>query len=780
MTNKPLYYLLIITLLLAYGCSNTKYLPEGEMLYVGGKVTVNDSLRSKKERKAMAKEMEALLRPKPNSNVLGLRFKLYIYNLAGEPKKEKGLKHWLRTKVGEPPVLFSQVDLDYNADILQNFSENRGYFKTRTSADSISKDKRATAVYTLNPGPQYKIRNVTFPVDTLSTDKDSTNLILEKAIARSSRRSLLKPGEPYDLDVIKQERERIDNRLKNRGFYYFSPDNLLVRVDSTVGTNQVDLKVIVKNETTERSKKVYKVDDIIIYPNYSLNAKEKNEQYPADSIQKYKDFKIIDPKNTFRPIIYDRTLFFHKGDTYSRRDHNLSLNRLINLGTFKFVKNEFKPSDSISNKLDVYYYFTPLPRKSIRVETLAKTNSANYNGSEINVNWLNRNAFRAAELLTLTVFGGFDVQVSGQNTGYNVYRVGTEASLVWPRFISPIRIADSSAFVPRTRAAVSYEYQNRSRLYSLNSLRGQFGYLWKDNIRTEHQLYLADINYVNSTNVSPEYQMEADTVAALQRVIDKQLIFGPTYSYTFTNTMEKRRKHTFYYKGSIETSGNVTGLLTGADARGGDPKKLLGVQFSQFVKMEHDFRHYMRLSENSQLASRIIVGIGAPYGNSQELPFIRQFFTGGTNSLRAFRARSVGPGTYRDTVRSNNSFLPDQGGDIKLELNTEYRAKLFSVVHGAVFVDAGNVWLFNKDNDETNPRTGGEFSSKFLSEMAVGTGAGLRFDLSFLVLRLDLAFPIRKPWLPEGDRWVFDDIDFGGKNWRKDNLVFNLAIGYPF
>ncbi|HYD92101.1 MAG TPA: BamA/TamA family outer membrane protein, partial [Flavobacterium sp.] len=246
-------------------------------------------------------------------------------------------------------------------------------------------------------------------------------------------------------------------------------------------------------------------------------------------------------------------------------------------------------------------------------------------------------------------------------------------------------------------------------------------------------------------------------------------------SYMYTNTMRKRRKHTFYYKGSLDLAGNIAGLVTGANVKQGDTTKVLGVAFSQFVKMEHDFRHYMRLGENSQLASRIIAGVGLPYGNSSELPFIRQFFIGGTNSIRAFRARSIGPGTFRPDV-DQYDFLPDQSGDIKLEMNTEYRAKLFSVVHGALFVDAGNIWLWN--DNEAKP--GAQFSGDFLNELAVGTGAGLRIDLSFLVLRLDLAWPLRKPWRPEGDRWVVDEIDFGSKYWRKENLVFNLAIGYPF
>jgi outer membrane protein insertion porin family len=775
--NKLIYYL-ALTLVFTYGCSNTKYLPEGDMLYVGGEVEVKDTVMKRKERKAMEKEMEGLLRPKPNASFFGLRPKLWIYNIAGTPKKDRGFKYWLKNKVGEPPVLMSQVDLDYNADILQNYAENKGYFKVRTAADSTSRNRRAKAKYTATPKQQYTIRKVIFPGDSAATELDST-------VANIRRRSRLKKGQPYDLNVIKEERERIDQRLKNKGYFYFNPDYILVQVDSTVGKHQVDLIVKVKDETPERAKKVYTIGDIIIYPNYSLANANDTLANNAKAVERFKDFTIIDPDHTFRPIIYDRTMFFHKGDTYSRRDHNLTLNRLVNLGTFKFVKNEFRPSDSLDTVLDTYYYLTPLPKKSIRFEILGKTNSANYNGTEASINWSNRNAFRAAELLSLSVFGGAEIQASGQNKGYNVYRVGGEASIVWPRFITPIRIQDSSAFVPRTRAMVSYEYQNRARLYSLNSFRTQFGYLWKDNIRTEHQLNAFDINYVSPATVTDEYreqiramredEQDEGAAVALERVIEKQLIFGPNYSYTYTNTMRKFRKHTFYYKGSIDLAGTIAGLATGADAKTKEPEEIMGVAFSQFAKTEHDFRHYMKMGEKSQLASRIIAGIGVPYGNSTELPFMRQFFIGGTNSIRAFRARSIGPGTYRPNVNTS-SFLPDQSGDIKLEMNTEYRANLFSVVNGALFVDAGNIWLWNENPD----RPGAQFTSKFYDELAVGAGAGLRIDITFLVLRLDLAFPLRKPWLPEGERWVLDDIDFGGKYWRKENLVFNLAIGYPF
>ncbi|MEO8515597.1 MAG: BamA/TamA family outer membrane protein [Flavobacterium sp.] len=768
MKTKILYYFLFVMLLIISSCSTTRHLPEGELLYVKGRVKVIDTSVTRKERKALQNELRLLLRPKPNSKVLGLRFKLYFYYLAGEPKKEKGFRYWLRTKVGEPPVLFSQVDLDYNARLLQNYSENRGYFKAKASADSTKRGKRATAEYIAYPGKQYHIKTVKFAVDST---------VLGKAVTATQDKTLLKAGDGYDFDRIKAERIRIDVRLKEQGFYYFGPDYLKVQVDSTVGSYETDLIVKVKEETPEQSRKVFTIGKITVYPNYAIkdgNRKLKNMEKDSTAVGHYNDLTIVDKEKLFNPRIFDRTLYFHKGDLYNRTNHNLSLNRLVNLGTFKFVKNQFVVSDSVDSVLDAYYYLTPLKKKSIRVEVLGKTNSANYTGTELSVNWSNRNTFKGAELLTISVFGGLEFQMSGQNNGFNVYRVGSEASMIWPRFIAPFRLRSSSGFLPKTKATIGYEFQKRERLYALNSFKGSFGYLWKENIRKEHQLNVTEINYVSPNNVTDLYKEQIAVNPTLAKVIEKQLIFGPTYSYTYTNTMKSEKKNTIYYKGMLDVAGTLAGLISGANVKKGDTTKVFGVAFSQFVKMENDFRHYMKLGPESQLASRIVVGAGYGYGNSTELPYIKQFFIGGTNSIRAFRSRSIGPGSY--LPENESVFLPDQSGDIKLELNTEYRTKLFSIVKGAVFVDAGNIWLMHKNPEKPDA----EFSKKFLSQMAVGTGVGLRFDLSFLLLRTDFAFPLRKPYLPEGQRWVIDQINFGSGSWRKENLIFNLAIGYPF
>ena len=762
--KAPIPYLILAALFL-YGCGGTKNLPEGELLYTGAKVKVEGDATPKSERKAIQAALEELTRPKPNSSFLGIRPKLFFYNLAGTPKKEKGFRYWLKNKVGEPPVLYSKVDLEYTTKVLENYTQNNGYFNTKATADSTRHGKTATATYTVIPKKRYSIRSVQFP-------KDSS--LLASSIRETEKRSLLKVDDGYSLEAIKAERERIDARLKEKGFYYFNADYIKVQVDSTVADHKVDLIVKIKDETPQLAEEQYKINKVIVYPNYAINSDKKSTT--SDSIVKYKDFTIIDPDNLFKPRIFDRTLYFKKDDLYNRTDHNLSLNRLVNLGTFKFVKNSFKVADTIGNYLDAYYYLTPLPKKSIRLELLAKTNSANYTGTELNLNWGNRNLLKGAEQLTISAFGGVEVQVSGQNNGFNVYRFGTEANMIWPRIIAPFKFQSASGFVPKTKATLGYEYQNRTKLYSLQTFKGSFGYLWKENERKEHLLNLTEITYASPQNVTALYQEQIDANASLGKVIEKQLIFGPTYSYTFTNTMLNRKKNTFYFKGGVDLSGNITGLLTGADTKAGNPKEVFNVPFSQFIKVESELRHYLKLGKESQLASRVIVGGGFAYGNSTEMPFIKQFFNGGTNSIRAFRARSIGPGTYDGSTANSGGFLADQSGDFKLEFNTEYRAQIFGLVKGALFVDAGNIWLL-KENPN---KPGAKLSKDFMKELAVGVGAGLRFDFSFLVLRTDLAFPIRKPYLADGNRWVLDQVSFGNSSWRKDNLVFNLAIGYPF
>ncbi|WP_158963022.1 translocation and assembly module lipoprotein TamL [Myroides fluvii] len=747
-------------------CSSTKYIPEGEALYTKGIVEIEGTELGKSKKKEIEEALEVLLRPEPNSSFLGFRPKLFFHNLGGDPAKTSKVRRWMRNSLGEPPVLFSQVDLEHNQAILVNRMENDGYFNVRVQPDTLTiNEKKKAAQYTINPGAQFTINEVTFL-------NDSTPL--QQTIYEAGNRwTRLKKDKPYNLEQIKEERVRFDNYVKNKGYFYFSPNNLLVQVDSAVGNHKVNLFVKVKEDTPEMAKKAYTINKVYIFSDYSLA--DTDIKRDIQTAQSYKGFEIVDPKNKFKSRIYDRTVYLEEGELYNRNDHNLSLNRLVNLGVFKYVKNQFELADSITNKLDVYYFLTPDSPKSIRLELLGKTNSASYNGAELNVNWSHKNFLKGAELFSVSAYGGADFQMSSKNKGYNVYKGGLEASLTWPRLIAPGNFHSSSGYIPRTRAMIGGEYLERSQLYSLISFKGSWGYLWKENVRKEHQFNALEVNYVTPQNITDLYRETATGNPSLERVLDKQLIFGPTYTYTYTNTMNKYKKNTIYYRGGLDFSGNITGLFMGADVEKDKEKAILGVPFSQYVKTEHDFRHYLKLGKTAQLVSRIHAGIGYAYGNSTNLPYTKQFYVGGSNSIRAFRARTLGPGNF-DPNSFEAKFIPDQSGDMLLEFNFEYRKKLVSIIHGALFVDGGNIWNLNEVSD----RPGGKISGDFYKEIALGAGAGLRFDITFLVVRFDFAFPLRVPYNEPGERWVVKDINFGNGKWRKDNLMFNLAIGYPF
>lgn len=751
-------------------CSNIKYLKEGQMLYTGAEVKIENDTISKKEKNELQAALEENLVPKPNSTILGLRPKLYFYNIAKEPKKDKGFNYWLKYKVGEKPVLLGDVDREFNKDIIQNYSENKGYFNAKATYDTVSKNKKAQVIYTVRPGARYLISNVKF-------QQDST--LVNREIQTLTNKTILKAGQPFDLDVIKNERERIDNALKEKGFYYFSGDNIIVQADSTVSkTHKVELNVKLKEDTPDLATEQFSINNVIVFPSYNIQDVKKGKYsvpMNPDSLSKYAydDIYVIDPQHKFKPKIFDRALYFKKGDLYNRSNHNLTLNRLISLGVFKFVKNEFVVSDSLNHKFDAYYLLTPRQIQSLRLEALGRTNSANYAGSELNLNWTHRNFFKGAEQFKAAVYGAFDVQMGGQENAKNIFRAGANVQLSIPRIVAPFRFNSSSAFVPRTNITLGYELLNRTEFYKLNNFNASFGYVWKENARKEHDLKVIDITLVSPANVTEAFYAQATTPAAL-RVVDQQLIFGPTYTYTYTNTMLPKT-NTIYYKGTLDLAGNITGLVTGANVKKDKEKEIFGIPFSQYTKIENDFRFYHKFTEKSSFATRFIGGIAYPYGNSEFVPFSKQFFSGGSNSIRAFRARTLGPGSFDPRTIPKGTLL-DQSGDIKLELNAEYRANLYKFLNVAAFVDAGNIWLLHDDTS----RPGAKFSKDFASEIAVGAGVGLRLDFSILVLRLDLAMPLRVPYYEKGDRWAFDRINFGDPSWRKDNLVLNIAIGYPF
>lgn len=765
---KGLIYILSCTIIITAffsSCSVTRNVPAGDALYKGANIKIEDKSLSNKKKKSIKSELETLTRPLPNKKILGVPFKLMMYNLAGKSTKDKSLGGWIRRKIGEPPVLMSAVNLEYNVKVLQSTLENRGYFHANVQGDTVIRKQKGEANYTIQPGVQYTINSIIY--DTDSSD-------LQKQINTTIKNRFLKKDDAFDLAVIKAERERIDANLKEHGFYYFDPDYLIIEADSTIGNYKVNLYVKVKPGTPDRSRQVYRINKVFIFPGYSLNGAALDTSKTTGEY--YEGYYVVDRRKTYKPSMFARSMQFDPGDIYNRKDHNQTISRLVNLGVFKFVKNRFEPiyiNDSA--RLNTYYYLTSLPGKALRADVNASTKSNNLTGSSITVGWRNRNTFRGGELLSIDATTGFEVQFSGQLKGYNTYRGGIETKLTFPRFVVPFfPLNTRSGFVPKTNMLLGYDVLVKEKLYTMNSFRATYGYSWKETINKEHELNIVSINYVQPIRITQEYMDSIAKNSTLGKAVEKQFILGSTYNYNYNQLTGNNAMKGLYFNGNMDLSGNIAGLITRADAANGKPKSIFNAEFSQYVKLETDLRYYVKLSSKNVWANRLIVGFGYPYGNSLALPFIKQFFSGGNNSIRAFRSRSLGPGTYKD--EQNITFLPDQSGDIKLEFNSELRAKLFSIVHGAIFVDAGNIWLYNKDDN----KPGGQFSSSFMKELAIGTGVGLRFDVSFLVLRLDVAFTLRKPWLPENNRWVLNQIEFGSSSWRRENIIYNIGIGYPF
>lgn len=744
-------------------CSSTRHLPPNEKLYTGASVSVTGPNLKSKQKKTLRNDLAGLTRPRPNSRFLGMRVKLSIYN-AFRNKKPNSFFGKIRDKYGEPPVLLSQVDLQQNVKLLRNHLENKGWFHAKVTGDTTVKRKKASAKYFVETGDQYVVDSIGFPTDSSA---------VALAIAQTASTTLLKPGVPFNLDVIRAERVRIDAYLKEKGFYFFSPDHIIVRADSTVGNHKVNMYIGVKRDIPIEAIRIYHIDNVFIYSGYSLNTARIDTL--LENSETYKGFNIIDRRKRFKPSVFDENMQFRPGEVYNRADHNRTLQRLINLNVFKFVKNRFE-AESDSAKLDVYYYLTPKARQSLRAEITAITRSNNLNGTQINFSWLNRNMFRNASQLTVTAYIGSDIQFSGAFKGYNTYRTGAEITYAIPRLLIPFKVLRTRGpFAPRTNIRIGYDILNRKNLYTLNSYRFEYGYTWKKSVIRQHELFPISISYVRPLNVTDEYRQLEIAFPGLDRAVEQQFILGSRYQFTYNDLARNiPPRNAFFFNGVIDLSGNIAGLITGANVKKGDTSLIRDVPFSQYYQLEADGRYYRKIGLKSLWANRIVIGYGNPYGNSVQIPYVKQFFVGGNNSLRGFRSRSVGPGTYFPV--SNTDIIPDQTGDIKLEMNTEFRPHITGPLYGAVFVDAGNIWL--KSDSTYTGKPGSQFTGKFLKQLAVDVGVGLRLDITVFVIRLDVAFPVRKPWVIPPS--VIRQIDFSDPVWRRQNLVYNLAIGYPF
>jgi outer membrane protein insertion porin family len=767
-TRKPSISILFacVGLILA-SCSNIKYLPAGEQLYTGASVRIDPKETVRK--KHIKSELEDIIRPKPNSSILGLRPKLWFYNIAGENSK-KGIRKWLRTKIGEPPVLLSQVDPYLIENLMKSRLDNMGYFKSKTKHEVQQKKRKAEIEYLATVANPYKLNEINYP-----QGDDSLSI----AIRATQNKSLIYTGVQYDLNLLIDERARIDNELKNQGYYYFNPDFLVYKIDTSAGNRQIDVLLGVKPETPEKALNIYRLNKIYVIPQYSLT--RKSRRLERDTTYAH-DYYFIERMSNYRHKALARYIKIKEGEVYSKKDHDLTISRLMGMGVFKFVSVKFNDtSTNNTSLLDARINLTQLLPRSLKVDISIGAKSNNYTGPSVTLSYKNRNLWRGAEFLQLSLNGAYEVQLSGRNKGFNSWELGGGIQLVTPTFLVPFNIRhESSLNIPKTKFDLEFRTLHRVQYFDMDGINFTFGYIWRENERKQYEINPIAINFSKLRNTTPEFDAILLNNQYLRRSFEEQFTLGSTASYTYNTLTGITQRDQYYLNLMLDLSGNSAYLAnrieTGENSTDERPYKIFGSRFSQYVKLSTDFRYYNNFDKNNKLASRIIIGSGIPYGNSLVMPYSKQFFSGGSNSIRAFLPRSLGPGSYHIDDELESGFF-DQSGDIKLEMNLEFRFGLISVLKGALFTDAGNVWLMR--SNESLP--GGEFKgNRFMKELAVGTGFGLRVDLSFFLIRLDLGVPLRKPWLSENERWVFDEISFGSRDWRRENLVYNIAIGYPF
>lgn len=754
----------MVLLVAASSCSVRRFLPPGEKLYKGSTIVVQKNPEVKQTNKQLKKHLKQAVSPRRNKFLLGQPYKVWWWYVIGESKNERGLKPFLRKKLGEAPVLSSKVNAVVTAENMQSFMENTGYFHTTVQGDTVNISYFTEAIYTVQVQPQYHLKSITWV-------SDSTALL--KLLEARQKRGILKVGQPYSLSNISSERDQLDLYLKTKGYYYFSPDYLMAYADSTIGNRQIDLYLNVKKTTPDAAMHPYKINKIVVYPNYSLVSTQLDTNILGAI--KYDGLHIKDSAKKFKPRLFARTITYRPGRLYNSRSQNSTLNRFINLGAFKFVKNRFDPVVDSGDiyRLNVYYYLTPAKKKSFQGEVNAFTKENNSLGAQLSANWKNRNLFKGAELLTIKAYTGFEVSIADSLRNNNSYRIGGEASIRFPRYAVPfLRIKENNFYPPNTNLLLGYELYRKQLLYTKNLFRLQYDFTWKKNIRTEYTLAPLSISYLNASSITDSFYNQAVVTPAILLNVYSEAILGSYFSYTYNNA-QGRRKNKFYFNASIDLSGNLAGLITGAKRY--RQKTIFNTPFAQYVKTDFDLHYTRALSNKWDWANRLQVGIGLPYSNSALLPFAKQYIIGGSSSIRGFRVRNLGPGTHKPSA-DDQRFFQIIGGDYKFLFNTEIRVPITKSLSTAVFVDAGNIWT--KDTLLFGPS--GKLSKNWYKEQAVATGIGLRYDVNVLIIRVDLGIPLRKPYLPDGQRWVFKQIDFGSGVWRRENLILNIALGLPF
>ncbi|KPK86332.1 MAG: hypothetical protein AMS27_05320 [Bacteroides sp. SM23_62_1] len=778
--SAALYSLIIVFLL--YSCSSTKHVPDDRYLLSKVKIETDNKQIDKKE-------LESYIRPKPNKKILFfIRFYLGLYNLSGD--KDSRLNGWLQ-KIGEAPILWDEYEIEKNNERLKLYLKNKGYYYAHVDDSTRFHNKKAKVRYAVETGDPYYIRNINYNF------RDTT---LRNLVLRDTVNSLLKRGSLFDADILQKERQRVEEYLQTSGYFNFTKDYILYQADSLQYMMRVDLTANFNEYQLNRPDgtyslpvphRKYRIRNVYILPDFNQKEALVNyEDYIANLTEEvYNNYRILyTGQLKINPLVVTQSIYIIPGNMFHIDDVRETYKHLSSLRIFKMVNIYFEETEPYTTyyqddyPLDCYIQLSPSTLQSYTIE-LEGTNSSGNVGAAGNISYQHRNLFGGGENLHVRLKGAVEflrkidsTQIQRLKGVDELFELGIDTRITLPQFLLPIKTENFiRKYNPRTRITFAGNIQKRPD-YTRSIINAGFGYTWSTSPYIAHIINPLDINFVKIFNIDSVFR-ENIQGTYLEHSYEDKLITALNYSFMFNNQDINKLKNYFYLRLNAEQSGN---LLSGLYNIVGTPNEdgrfeLMKNEFAQYLKGDIDLRYYHIVDDKTSFVYRIFMGMAYPYGNSVAIPFEKQYFTGGANGIRAWPVKNLGPGKYRET----ESVYPNATADIKLETNFEYRFKLFWILEGALFADAGNIWAIRQEEG----RPGSVFHwDTFYHQIAIGTGVGLRMDFSFFIFRIDMGLKIRDPSFSKGERWVIldwqknvNDLDYP---YKYPN--FHIAIGYPF
>lgn len=753
---------LLLAVLIVGSCSSTSSVPEGDQLYIGLNPIEYKEYEKNDHFYAVQEEVEAALATAPNGAFFGssyhrtIPYKLWIWN--NFSNSETKLGKWIAKTFGSAPVLMSWVNPELRTSVAQSVLRKHGYLGGTVSymVEQQKNPKKAKIAYTVN-------MNELSTVDTLEYVNFPS--LSDSLIRLHVDEARIKPGDPFDVSALDAERSRLSTLFRNNGFYYYQPSYASYLADTLAVPGKVHLRLqLADNIPAAASHKWY-------IGKMNVNIMKQSMEQLRDTFT-YRRLTLA--FNGKKPPIRARLLLRHlrllPKQQFSYDAYMESADRLSNSGQYSSVQFAFTPQDTtaLCDTLDMTVSCVLNKPYEAYVETNYSNKINGRTGPEIVVGFKKKNAFRGGEVIDLNLHGAYEWQTNGQGSDYNSYEYGTDLSVSFPRMIVPFLKPYRYYNTPTTTVRASTNVVKRPGYFKMHTASGDWTYKWQPTDRKKHEFSPLTIKYQHLTYAT--HKFDSIMYANPYLYATMQDIFIPKMIYSFTYTSPKKYRNPIYWNITASEAGNILslGYMAAGKKWGDEGKEMFKNAYAQFFKIESDFTKTWATGLKSQLVGHINVGLVYSYGNMKATPYSEQFYVGGANSIRAFPVRSVGPGSYY-TDEARLSYL-DQTGDMKFLANLEYRFNLFGNLYGAAFIDAGNVWGLKDDGY----RSGARFKLKNIAkEMALGTGVGVRYDLEFLILRLDWGVGLHMP---------YDTGKSGYYNIRrfKDSHSLHLAVGYPF